>query len=90
MPVGIVHIDVHGIDMILARCRDFDVLSPESIHNLAVLALRVDDDNIRVLIRQEQIDNLLLCQNRLPRAGHAGDEAVAVEQLRTVDHNQVL
>ena len=31
LPVGIVHIDVHGIDMILARCRDFDVLSPESI-----------------------------------------------------------
>ena len=90
MPVGIVHIDVHCIDMILARCRDFNVLSPESVHDLTVLALRVNDDNIRDLIRQKQVNDLLLCQNRLTRTGNTGNEAVAVEQFRTVDHNQVL
>ena len=75
--------------MILARSRDFTVLSPESIHDLAVFALRVDDNNIRILIRQVQIDDLLLCQNRLTRTGNTGNEAVAVEQFRAVDHNQV-
>ena len=76
--------------MVLTRCGDLNTFTTEGIAYLTILLLGVDDDNICVLIRQEQIDDLLLCKKRLTRTGNTCDKAITVEQFPAIDHDHIL
>ena len=74
--------------MVLTCSRQNDPLSTEGFHNL-VFSLGINDDNVRVFVRQIEIDNILLGKHGFTRSRYPRNKGVSVEQFGTVDHNQV-
>ena len=68
--------------------RQNDPLSAKGFHDL-VFPFGINDDNIRVFVRQIEIDNILLCKHGFTRSRHTRDKGISVEQLPTIDHNEV-
>ena len=81
--------NVHSIDIGVAGCGNGDDFAAQRPHQRAILALRVDDDNVMVGGKGEGRD-LLLCRHGFAGAGHAENEAVAVHQGATVADDEVV
>ena len=58
--LGVVGIDVHGIDELGAVGADFDDLTFQPVHQRGVFAFGVVDDNI-IVRHEERIGNFTLC-----------------------------
>ena len=71
------------------RGRNGDDLAAQRPHQLAVFAFRIDNDNI-VVGREGQRGHFLLCRHALAGAGHAGNKAVAVEQVSSIADDKVV
>ena len=68
---------------------DVNDLAAEHANQRAVLAFRVDDNNITVA-SQEQRHDLRLSEEALAGTGHAEHESVAVQHLLAVHKEQIL
>ena len=86
---GVVRVDVQRVDMVFARRRQLNDLSVQRLHQRLVFPLGIGDDHVRV-VGQQEVDDLLLCREGFARTGHVENEAVAVEQVVTVDQDHVL
>ena len=87
--LGIVCVDVHGVDILGAGRADMDDLPMQTFHQWSILRLRIAHKNI-VIRDEKSIANFSLCAERLARAGSAQNQTVGVFQLFTVHHNQVI
>ena len=70
-------------------CRNGDDLTTQRPHQFAVFAFRVHDNDV-VVGRKSQGRHFLLCRHRLARTGHAGDEAIAVQQVSAIADDKVM
>ena len=87
IPLGqIQRIDVAAIWI---RGRDGNDLAAQCPYQLAIFAFGIDDNDVMVC-GERQRGNLLLGRHRLAGAGHAGNKAVAVEQVSTIADDEVM
>ena len=89
MPAAVLTGNVHSIDVGITGRGNGDDLAAQRPHQRAILALRVDDNNVMVSGKGKGRD-LLFRGHGLAGAGHAEDKAVAVHQRATVADDEVV
>ena len=87
--LGVVGIDVHGIDELGTVGRNFDDLTLQTIHQRRVFAFGVVDDNI-IVRHQKGVCDFPLCRETFAASRSAEDQTVRVLQLLPVHHDQVV
>ena len=87
--LGVVGVDVHGVDKLGAVGADFDDLTFQPVHQRRVFAFGIIDNNI-IVRHQKRIGNLTFCRETFARAGSAQNQAIRVFQLLAIHHNQVV
>ena len=87
--VGVVEIDVHGIDVIPAGRRDMDDLPLQLVHQREVFAFRIADNNV-ILGNQEQVDDFTLGSEGLTGTGRTEDQTIRVLQELPIHHDDVV
>ena len=75
--LGVVQIDVHGINVVTTGGRDLDDLALQTLHQRVILALRIADGDV-VLGDEKGIGNFSLGREGLATARGAQDQAVRV------------
>lgn len=75
--LGVVQIDVHGINVVTAGRRDLDDLALQTLHQRVILALRIADGDV-VLGDEKGIGDLALGGEGLAAARGAQDQAIRV------------
>ena len=87
--LGVVGVDVHGVDELGTVGADFDDLTFQPVHQRRVFAFGIIDNNI-IVRHQKRIGNLTFCRETFARAGSAQNQAIRVFQLLAIHHNQVV
>ena len=86
---GIVHIDVHRVNVLRAHRTDLDHLAAQSLHQRRILRFRIGNDNV-VIRHQECIGDLTLGAEGFTGTRCTEDQAVGILQKLPVHHNQVV
>ena len=87
--LGVVQVDVHGVDILRTGRADLDDLPIEPLDEGGVLRLRVADDHI-IIRHQKGVGDLPLGGKGLARTGRTQNQPVGVFQGFPVHHDQVV
>ena len=87
--LGVVGVDVHGVDKLGAVGADFDDLTFQTIHQRRVFAFGIIDNNI-IICHQKGVGNFTFCRETFARAGSAQNQAIRVLQLLPIHHDKVI
>ena len=87
--VGIVEVDVHRVDVVMARGGDMDDLSSKRVDERVVLAFGIADDDV-VLRYEENVADLPLCGEGFAASRRPQDQPVRVLELLAVHHDHVV
>ena len=87
--IRIIHVDIHRIDVLVARRRDLDDLSIKPPDQCRILRLRIRDDDI-VIRHEEGIRDLPLCGKRFAGSRCPEDQPIRVFELLPIHHDEVV
>ena len=87
--IGIIQVDVHGIDIIVAGRGDMDHLPAQRMHQRVILAFRIAYDHV-ILCNKEDIGDLTLGREGFTGTRGSEDQSVRVLQLLPVHHDHVV
>ena len=87
--LGVIAVDVHGVDILSGGGADFDDLAFQTCHQRCIFRFGVANDDI-VTGGEEGVGNFTLCRKRLAGTGGAENQAIGVFQLFPVNHNQIV
>ena len=87
--LGVIAVDVHGVDILGGGWADLDDLTFQPRHQRRIFGFGVADNDV-VTGGEEGIRNLTLCRKGLAGTGGAQNQTVGVLELLSVNHNQVV
>ena len=85
----VIEVQVHGIDEVGGRWRDFDDLPVQALNQRPIFGFGVTDDNI-VIGDKEHIGDFALCGEGFTGTGRTENQAVGVFEQLAVYHDKVV
>ena len=87
--LGVIAVDVHGVDILGGGWADFDDLTLQPRHQCRIFGFGITDDDV-VTGGEEGIGDLTLCGEGLAGTGGTQNQTVGVLELLSVNHDEVV